>query len=330
MYMKKLPLLTPELVITLQQLEGIGNKTILTKIGERIISPIQTVSELSSLWKTLKGKKFESITDYEIIEANRSAKRIIKKAEDEGVGIITYYDTKYPEILRNCTDEQGKLDPPLVLYYRGNIKALDMPCIAVIGTREPTTNGIIAGEYFAGEFAKKGYNIVSGLAIGCDTAGHKGALDAKCITTAFLANGLDWYSIYPKENLKLAQEIVSNGGLLLSEYPIGQSCGRYGLVARDRLQAGLAKATIVVQTGVQGGTMHAVNATLASGKPLFAVEYRNLADTNHEKVQGNIMLIRDKGAIPLRSNEIESAVRVVEDNNAPKVKSTLSQPTLFD
>ena len=88
MYMKKLPLLTPELVITLQQLEGIGNKTILTKIGERIISPIQTVSELSSLWKTLKGKKFESITDYEIIEANRSAKRIIKKAEDEGVGII--------------------------------------------------------------------------------------------------------------------------------------------------------------------------------------------------------------------------------------------------
>ena len=136
--------------------------------------------------------------------------------------------------------------------------------------------------------------------------------------------------LYPKENLNLAQEIVENGGLLLSEYAIGQSCGRYGLVARDRLQAGLAKATIVVQTGVQGGTMHAVNATLASGTPLFAVEYRNLADTNHEKVQGNIMLIRDKGAIPLRSNEIESAVRVVEDNKAPKVKSTLSQPKLFD
>lgn len=328
--MKMQPLLTPELVITLQQLEGIGNKTILTKIGDKISSPIQNVSELSSLWKTLKGKKFESITEYEIVEANKIAKRILSKAEEEGIGIITYYDTEYPEILRMCTDEQGKLDPPLVLYYRGNIKALGMPGVAVIGTRKPTTNGIKAGEFFAGEFAKKGYNIVSGLAIGCDTTGHKGALAANGVTTAFLANGLDWESIYPKENLELAQDIVRNGGLLLSEYPIGQSCGRYGLVARDRLQAGLAKATVVVQTGVKGGTMHAVNATLASGKPLFAVEYRNPADTNHEKVQGNIMLIRDKGAMPLRSNEIESAIRFIEDTISPEVKSTLSKPTLFD
>ena len=328
MFMKKLPLLTPELVITLQQLEGIGNKTILTKIGDKITSPIQTVSELSSLWKTLKGKKFESITEYEIIEANKIAKRILSKAEDEGVGIITYYDTEYPDILKNCTDEQGKLDPPLVLYYRGNIKVLEMPGVAVIGTREPTINGIKAGEFFAGEFAKKGYNIVSGLAIGCDTTGHKGALEAKGVTTAFLANGLDWESIYPKENLELAQDIVRNGGLLLSEYPIGQSCGRYGLVARDRLQAGLSKATIVVQTGVKGGTMHAVNATIASGKPLFAVEYRNPADTRHDKVQGNIMLIRDKCAYALKSTNLNEAIAIIEGKSTKTPKVT--QKTLFD
>lgn len=327
MFMEKLPLLTPELIITLQQLEGIGNKTILTKIGDKISSPIQNVSELSSLWKTLKGKKFESITEYEIIEANKIAKRILSKAEEEGIGIITYYDTEYPEILRMCTDEQGKLDPPLVLYYRGNIKALDMPGVAVIGTREPTPNGIKAGEFFAGEFAKKGYNIVSGLAIGCDTTGHKGALEVNGVTTAFLANGLDWESIYPKENLDLAQEIVRLGGLLLSEYPIGQSCGRYGLVARDRLQAGLAKATIVVQTGVKGGTMHAVNATLASGKPLFAVEYRNHADTIHEKVQGNIMLIRDKGAYALKSTNLDDAFSIIENN---KLTPKVFQKSLFD
>ena len=328
MFMKKLPLLTPELVITLQQLDGIGNKTILNKIGDKITSPIQSLSELSSLWKTLKGKKFESITDYEIIEANKIAKRIIRKAEDEGVGIITYYDSEYPEILRNCTDEQGKLDPPLVLYYRGNIKVLEMPGIAIIGTREPTPNGIKAGEYFAGEFARKGFNIVSGLAIGCDTTGHRGALDANGVTTAFLANGLDWESIYPKENLELAQDIVSKGGLLLSEYPIGQSCGRYGLVARDRLQAGLSKATIVVQTGVKGGTLHAVNATLASDKPLFAVEYRNPVDTHHEKVQGNIMLIRDKGAYALKSTTLVDAISIIEGKNTPHPK--VSQKTLFD
>lgn len=326
--MKQLPLLTPELVITLQQLDGIGNKTILTKIGEKITAPIKSLSELSSLWKTFKGKKLESITDSDLIEANKIAKRIIKEAEKQGVGIITYYDNEYPEILRNCTDEQGKLDPPLVLYYRGNIKALDMPGIAVIGTREPTPNGIKAGEFFAGEFAKRGYNIVSGLAIGCDTTGHKGALNANGITTAFLANGLDWDSIYPKENLKLAQDIVSNGGLLLSEYPIGQSCGRYGLVARDRLQAGLSKATIVVQTGIKGGTMHAVNATLASGKPLFAVEYRNPTDTTHEKVQGNIMLIRDKDANALKSTTLNEAIAIIEGEKT--VTPNISQKSLFD
>lgn len=321
-------LLTPELVITLQQLEGIGNKTILSKIGGNISIPISTLDELCSLFTTLKGKRFESISDYDLEKANKSAKRIIAHAKKEDIGIITYYDALYPELLRNCKDEQGKLNPPLVLYYRGDIKVLEMPGVAIIGTREPTPNGIKAGEFFASEFAKRGFNIISGLAIGCDTTGHKGALAAGGITTAFLANGLDWESIYPKENLTLAQDIVANGGLLLSEYPIGQSCGKYGLVARDRLQAGLACATIVVQTGVKGGTMHAVNATIVSQKPLFAVEYRNPADNSHEKVQGNLMLVREKGAYPLRSTEIDDAVSQINGNQERNAK--LTQPSLFD
>jgi DNA processing protein len=326
----KHPLLTAELIITLQQLEGIGSKTILSKIAEKIKSPILTLEELCSFWLTLDGKKFKAISSLDIKEANNKAQRIIVESEKEDIGIITYFDEIYPEILKQCKDEQGKLDPPLVLYYRGNLGALKLPSIAIIGTREPTPNGKRAAEFFAAEFAKRGFNVVSGLAIGCDSGGHRGALSVKGITTAFLANGLDWDSIYPKENLKLAQDIVNNGGLLLSEYPIGQSCGRYGLVARDRLQAGLSKATIVIQTGVMGGTMHAVNATRASGKPIFAVEYRNSTDTNHEKVQGNFMLIQDKGAVPLSSNKIEFAISVIETANLPETKSILSQPTLFD
>jgi len=321
-------LLTPELVITLQQLKGIGNKTILSTIGGGISTPISTLDELCSLLKTIAGKKIESISYDNLIEANKSAKRIITHTEEANIGIITYYDASYPDILRNCKDENGKSDPPLVLYYRGYIEVLDMPGLAVIGTREPTPNGIKAGEFFASEFAKRGFNIISGLAVGCDTTGHKGALSVGGRTTAFLANGLDWNSIYPKENLTLAQDIVANGGLLLSEYPVGQSCGRFGLVARDRLQAGLACATIVVQTGIKGGTMHAVKATIASGKPLFVVEYRNSIDNSHEKVQGNLMLIREKGAFPLRSKEIDKAVSQIE--KALRTNSLSVQPTLFD
>lgn len=324
----KQPILSQEIVLTLQQLEGIGNKTILSKIGSIVTTPITTLEDLLTFWVNLKGKKFEAISNDEIKEANRIAKRIISRAVDENIGIITYYDKEFPDILRQCTDEKGKIDAPLILYYRGNIKALELPGIAVIGTREPTPNGVKAGEYFAGEFAKQGFNIVSGLAVGCDTTGHIGALKVNGVTTAFLANGLDWESIYPKENLELAKQIVANNGLLLSEYPVGQICGRYGLVARDRLQAGLSKATLVVQTGVIGGTMHAVNATIASKKPLFAVEYRNDVDISHEKVQGNIMLIREKGAMPLRSNGIDSAVAIIRGTDDKQV--TVTQPSLFD
>lgn len=318
--------LKTEYILTLQLLEGIGNKTIF-KIVDQINSPIESLDELYAFWGTLKGKKFQNITSEDIFDANRAAKRIIANSERDDIGVISFYDPEYPEILKKCTGEDGKLDPPLLLYYRGDLSVLAKPGVAVIGTREPTPNGVKAGEYFAAEFAKRGYNIVSGLAIGCDTTAHRGALIAKGATTAFLANGLDWDSIYPKENLDLAKEIVNNGGLLLSEYAIGQSCGRYGLVARDRLQAGLSFATIVVQTGIKGGTMHAVNATLASHKPLFAVVYNTLQDINHEKVQGNNMLIRDKGAHPLRSVNIEEAFSII--NDAQIKPQTPIQGTLF-
>lgn len=149
------------------------------------------------------------------------------------------------------------------------------------------------------------------------------------MTTAFLANGLDWESIYPKENLELARNIIEKGGLLLSEYPVGQSCGRYGLVARDRLQAGLSYATVVIQTGEKGGTMHAVNATINSGKLLFAVEYKNGEDATHEKVQGNVKLIREGKAHPLRSASIDEAIQMCEKAYKTGSKQ-IQQTSLFD
>ena len=114
-------------------------------------------------------------------------------------------------------------------------------------------------------------------------------------TTAILANGLDHDSIYPPENQELAEEIVKEGGLLLSEYRIGSIVNRYNLVARDRLQAGLSLATLVVQTGEKGGTMHAATTTLTANKPLYTVLYKDPATNNHEKCLGNALLVR-KGA----------------------------------
>lgn len=319
--------ISTEIILTLKQLKGVGNKTI-QKIADQIDFPLTSVNQLSDVLKSRKEKKLQEITLTDLENANKIALQIISECQNEGVGVISIYEDVYPGILRSCTDEKGNLDPPMVLYYRGNLEALKRPGVAVIGTREPTPNGIKAGKHFSAELAKRGYNIVSGLAVGCDTTGHQGALAAGGVTTAFLANGLDWESIYPKENLELAQEIVAKGGILLSEYPVGQSCDRYGLVARDRLQAGLSYATIVIQTGERGGTMHAVNATVNSGKPLFAVEYKKEEDTSNEKVQGNIKLVQEGKAHPLTSTSIEDALSIM-DKSRDKLKIKVQQQTLF-
>ena len=279
------------MILTLQQLKGIGNKTIF-KICESENSSISDIDEVYDVLKKQKGKKFENLVKDDIMDANSYAKRIIEKSEEANIGLISYYDAGYPDILKRTIDEEGRLDPPLLLWYRGDISIIELPAIAVIGTREATPEGISGGTYIAGEFAKQGFNIVSGLAIGCDTCGHRGALNVGGKTTAFLANGLDHDSIYPSENQELAEEIVNKGGLLLSEYSIGQTVNKYSLVARDRLQAGLSLATLVIQTGIKGGTMHAAITTLKAEKPLYTMKFKDESINNHEKCLGNAHLVK--------------------------------------
>lgn len=307
--------LNTELLITLQLVKGLGNKTIL---GVAKNMEATTIMELCNSWEKLKGSRFEKITTDKLLEANKVALRIIDTCELQKIGIISYFEDGFPENLKYCVNSEGKEEPPIVLYYRGNIDALKRPGIAVIGTREPTENGVKAGLYFSKEFAKRNFNIVSGLALGCDTTGHKGALEVGGTTTAFLATGLDWESIYPKENQELAKMIVENNGLLLSEYYIGQKTGRYAFVARDRLQTGLSYATLVIQTGVKGGTMHAVNATLSSNKPLLTVKYKYNEDLMDDKVQGNEKLIRERKAIALGNNNLEEVISYINGEISKK------------
>ena len=296
--------LTKELILTLRSLSGIGPKKILTigaTIKDRGVN-IDSLESLQKLMASIKDKKVQSIKLDDLEIAYKKAIDTIRYSEANQIGLIGYYDEEYPKALRKAINEEGKLDPPLLLWYRGDVSILNMPAIAVIGTREATPEGIAGGEYLSGEFAKRGFNIVSGLAIGCDTCGHNGALKVGGKTTAILANGLDHDSIYPPENQDLAENIVENGGLLLSEYRIKSTVNRYNLVARDRLQAGLALATLVVQTGIKGGTMHAANTTLLAQKELFVMRFKNEATNNHEKCQGNAYL-HEKGAKYIKGSD---------------------------
>lgn len=296
-------------ILTLSNIKGVGIKSI-QKVGNYLFDCgkiIEDKTEFANLLSILKVKKKNAsakgttfITVEDLQEAEDMAIKIKSASEREGIGIISYYEDEFPQILKNTIDEDGKLSPPLLLFYKGDVSIINMPCIAVIGTREITHNGEKAGMYISKEFAKRGFCIVSGLAIGCDTVGHKGALEVGGKTIAFLAHGLD--TIYPSQNKELAEEILSKGGLLLSEYPIGMEVNRYNLVARDRLQAGLSMATIVIQTGEKGGTMHAANTTLKAGKPLYTIYYQDEETREHEKTRGNALLV-SKGAKYIKGSD---------------------------
>lgn len=282
--------------VALSLMRNIGSKTLIGLMDD-IIRRKLALSTAEDLYEYLDKVRPPRVkfTDESVDKAYNDARRLIYESERMGVGILTYFDQRFPDSLRKTMGEDGKFDPPAILYYKGNLNALNMPSVAVIGTREPTREGRYAGSVVSSHLAEAGYNIVSGLALGCDTIGHMGALSVEGVTTAFLAHGLD--TIYPSENTYLAERIVAQGGLLLSEYPIGTRCNAYRLVARDRLQAGLASATLVIQTGIKGGTMHAVRATQASAKPLLAIRYSDEVMA-HRNVCGNAFL-HAKGAIPV-------------------------------
>ena len=291
--------LTKEQILTLTCLKevdvkGVGPQKIFA-IGAAIDDrglEIKSYEDLAKLMSGMKEKAINKVTLANLNDAYQVARKIIDASSQANIGLVGYYDNEFPDVLRKTINEDGKLDPPLLLWYRGDFSITQLPGFAVIGTREATPEGVAGGTYLSGEFAKRGFNIVSGLAIGCDTCGHKGALKVGGKTTAILANGLDHNSIYPPENQDLAEEIVENGGLLISEYRIGTPVNRYSLVARDRLQSGLSLATLVVQTGEHGGTMHAATATLQSNKPLYTIYFKDEDTRQHEKSLGNALLVK--------------------------------------
>lgn len=288
--------LTTLQVIALSLLDRVGNKTVM-RIGEVLDEKqinISTPNDMFDFLVMAKERKLVSrlpeFTLEDVAQKFVIAQRVINESEAAGIHAVSYQDADYPKQLLKTIDETGKPSAPIILYYKGDISTASLPGFAIIGTREPTSEGERSGEFLAGEFAKRGFNIVSGLAIGCDTCAHQGALKVNGKTTAFLAHGLT--TVYPPQNEELAKRIVENGGLLMSEYPIGTSLSPYNLVARDRLQAGLAMATLVIQTGEKGGTMHAALTTLKANKPLYAVQFKDSDTNNHEKCLGNAFLVK--------------------------------------
>lgn len=260
----------------------------------------------------------------EINKAIEKTLNIIRFCEENNIQILSFEDYNYP---KEKMDKIILSERPIILYAFGNISILKEEGLAIIGSRETDE------EYFeiAVELGKNlsyKYVINSGLAIGSDTGGHKGALLGTGKTIAILANGLD--TIYPAVNRKLAKEIVEKGGLLLTEYPPFTKVLPYYFANRDRLQAALSSGIIVVETGVKSGTMITVNYTKKYNKALFVVK-----PLTHEKKyndKGNYELLKSPDTISINEditvNEITELLEKskkqklnFENNEKPKQKT---------
>ena len=160
-------------------------------------------------------------------------------------------------------------DPPDKLYVIGNVDALHMPALAIVGSRNPTAQGRQNAYEFAKHLGRAGFCIVSGLAQGIDTAAHEGALDGEAMTVAFLGHGID--QVYPATNRSLADRIAAGNGALCTEFPPGTPPRRENFPQRNRLISGLSLGTLVVEAARRSGSL--ISARLASeqGREIFAI-----------------------------------------------------------
>lgn len=187
------------------------------------------------------------------------------KLERENIVAVSLDDSRYPALLKQIPDN------PYVIYMKGDLTCLDFPLIAIVGSRKLTEYGEKVTRGFARDLANSGVCVVSGLAFGVDAAAHLGAMEAKGRTIAVLGNSLDAASIAPRSNFQLSQDIISNGGLLISEFPVKTSADVWTFPARNRIMAGMSLGTLVVEAAEKSGSLITANLAVDYNREVFAV-----------------------------------------------------------
>jgi DNA processing protein len=198
------------------------------------------------------------------IKYRQNLEQYISFMEQYNIGVISIQDELYPLNLKNI------YDAPIVLYYKGDIKLLQSKNkIAMVGCRKCSNYGKNVSLKLSYELALKNVCIVSGMAVGIDSYSHTGCMNAGGQTIAVVGNGLD--HIYPKENVMLHNQIIQNGGLILSEYVIGTKPSKLNFPARNRIISGISNGVIVIEAKEKSGTLNTVDFALEQGRDVFVV-----------------------------------------------------------
>ena len=237
-------------IIALLKCKGIGN----VKLLNYILKYNKNITKIINHLNELITEDDISLFDNYLKEAEQE----IIKNKNLGVNIISVLNDKYPNKLLMIKD------PVLYLYYKGDISLIYNTSIAIIGSRNITAEDELITKEVAKKVSVQGITVVSGLALGTDANAHIGSYNEKGKTIAVLPSGLN--IIIPISNKKIADNILKNGGLLLSEYSVDTIPTKYTFVKRDRIQSALSDAVIVIKADEKSGTMNAVKTAQSCNK----------------------------------------------------------------
>lgn len=283
----------------------------------RVKKLLKTFGSAQKAWRASNAKVLELDFDGESIREILKRKENVDPQEEwnrlakENIQTISFYQKEYPPLLKEISSA------PLLLYLKGNTDLLPEKSLAVVGTRTPSSYGRLAVDMLVDKLAMAGLVIVSGLAQGIDALAHAATLKAGGKTIAVLGCGLD--QIYPKMNEPLAQEIIKNSGLIVSEYPLATPALKQNFPARNRIVGGLALGVLVIESKENGGALITAQQALENNREVFALP----GPINQPTCIGTNKLIQDGAKLVMSAEDILQELNIKEMSAAEKIQINL-------
>jgi len=244
--------------------------------------------------------------------------RALRWLDEEGHHLVTWGADDYPAMLTQIAG------PPLLLYVNGDVDALHLPSLAMVGSRNPTRGGVSNAGSFARHLAGRGFTIVSGLAQGIDTASHRGALEAGGKTVAVLGHGID--RVYPAANRDLAHAIAEQGALV-TEYAPGTPPESRHFPERNRLISGLSLGTLVVEAARRSGSLITARLAAEQGREVFAIPgsiHNALSRGCHELIRQGAKLVESGDDIVAELRQLTGHMQ--ESSASPEPPAAVAVP----